>query len=115
MAVDNNNAIVVAGHSGNDFAVARYNPNGSVDVSFGTDGKVTTDFGDNSSDRAVSLAIQADNKIVLARLPNLNYETNSRDIALARYAASGGPTVVEGSVFSLTDIGTFTDPGFEIR
>ena len=41
--------IVVAGYSSNganyDFALARYNTNGSLDTSFDTDGIVTTDIG----------------------------------------------------------------------
>ena len=34
-----------ARHGGFDFALARYNPNGSLDTSFSGDGKQTTDFG----------------------------------------------------------------------
>ena len=30
-----------------DFALARYNTNGSLDATFGTGGKVTTDFAGN--------------------------------------------------------------------
>ena len=37
--------IVVVGMAGGDFAVARYNADGSLDTSFDSDGKVTTDFG----------------------------------------------------------------------
>ena len=33
------------GGDGDDFALARYNPNGSLDTSFSGDGKQTTDFG----------------------------------------------------------------------
>jgi hypothetical protein len=33
-----------AGTNYNDFAVARYNTNGSLDTDFGTEGKVKTDF-----------------------------------------------------------------------
>jgi uncharacterized delta-60 repeat protein len=32
-------------HPNGDFALARYNPNGSLDTSFSGDGKQTTDFG----------------------------------------------------------------------
>ena len=45
-----------------DFALARYNPNGSLDTSFSGDGKQTTDFGDG--DVANGVAIQGDGKIV---------------------------------------------------
>ena len=52
-----------------DFALARYNPNGSLDTSFSGDGKQTTDFG--GFDQAKAVAIQGDGKIVavLGRSP----------------------------------------------
>ena len=42
-----------------DFAVARYEPDGSLDAAFGTGGKVTTDIGTNSIDdgRAVASGV----------------------------------------------------------
>ncbi|MFC5662086.1 calcium-binding protein [Kitasatospora misakiensis] len=57
--------IVVAGYAGatDDFALARYNPDGSLDSGFGTGGKVTTDF-NGGSDAAHGLALQSDGKIV---------------------------------------------------
>ena len=49
VAVQSDGKIVVAGSSSNgsndDFAVARYNTNGTLDTSFDGDGKVTTAFG----------------------------------------------------------------------
>ena len=48
---------------GADFALARYNPNGSLDTSFAGDGKLTTDFGGAPS-APTAVAIQADGKIV---------------------------------------------------
>ena len=45
-----------------DFALARYNPNGSLDTSFSGDGKQTTDFG--GGDGANGVALQGDGKIV---------------------------------------------------
>ena len=63
--------IVVAGYgsgSNYDFALVRYNTDGSLDASFGNTGKVTTDFIMSSQDFANSVAIQADGKIVAAGL-----------------------------------------------
>ena len=68
-----------------DFALARYNPNGTLDTTFGTGGKVTTDFGGVSAN-AYSIAIQADGKIVLA---GDAYIDPDFDIALARYNPNG--------------------------
>lgn len=61
--------IIAAGHSNNgtdnDFALVRYNANGSLDKTFGTNGKLTTNFGFlNESINSVSL--QADGKILVA-------------------------------------------------
>ena len=47
-----------------DFAVARYNTDGSLDTTFGIGGRVTTDL--SGWDRAYALAIQSDGKIVVA-------------------------------------------------
>src|SRR5687768_15313496 len=47
-----------------DFGLARYNDDGSLDNTFGTNGIVTTDFG--SQERATSLAVQPDGKIIVA-------------------------------------------------
>src|SRR5262245_60820528 len=53
------------GGSGTNFAVARYNANGTLDTSFSGDGKTATDF-DGGSDEATGVAIQANGKIVVA-------------------------------------------------
>lgn len=85
--------IVVVGTPYTDFAVARYNPDGSLDSdtdvtpgsSFDNDGKVTTDFG--SAEQAFSVALQADGKIVAAG--ELAYVARGQDFALARYNTDG--------------------------
>jgi uncharacterized delta-60 repeat protein len=68
IALQADNKIVVAGQSSNganpDFAVARFNTNGTPDGSFGTGGKLTTSFFD-AGDKAESVVIQPDGKIVL--------------------------------------------------
>src|SRR6476620_6690601 len=69
VAIQPNGKIVVAGSFRNsandeDFAVVRYNSNGSLDNSFSGDGKAGVDFG--AGDYAYAVAIQADGKIVVA-------------------------------------------------
>jgi uncharacterized delta-60 repeat protein len=60
--------VVVAGSSsdatGSDMAVARYNSDGTLDLSFDGDGMALVDFGSEASARAV--ALQPDGKVVLA-------------------------------------------------
>ncbi len=64
--------------------LARFNPDGSVDTSFGQNGYVTNFFGAGGSANAV--AIQADGKIVIGGLADNN---GNGDFALARYTTNG--------------------------
>ena len=87
VAIQPDGKIVVAGfsHQGNDdFAVARYNIDGSLDNSFDSDGKVTTPIG--SDDYAYGVAIQPDGKIVVSGRAKIN---NQRDYAVVRYNSDG--------------------------
>jgi len=53
--------------SGSDFFLARYNPDGSLDAGFGTDGLVVTSVGTSGSQiGAAAVAIQPDGKILAA-------------------------------------------------
>jgi uncharacterized delta-60 repeat protein len=63
-----------------DFALARYNTDGSLDTSFGVGGKVTTDFS-GFGDEVFGAALQGDGKIVVAGTAT---SINS-DFAVARY------------------------------
>src|SRR5207237_218370 len=70
-----------------DFAMVRYNSDGSLDSHFGNGGKVFTDFA-GRDDSASSIAIQANGKIVVAGGAGLDappYEV----FALARYTSDG--------------------------
>ena len=58
-------AVGRAGGSGGRFALARYNVDGTLDVTFGRGGKVTTNFS-RGDDSAFGVALQADGKIVAA-------------------------------------------------
>jgi len=90
-AIQGDGKIVAAGDTGGrgdnpaDFALARYNPDGSLDASFGTGGKVTTDFA-GGQDIANAVAVQPDGKIIAAGSVNV---INAGDFALARYNADG--------------------------
>ncbi len=90
LTIQSDGKIVVAGFAGvagnTDFALARYNPNGSLDTTFSGDGKLTTDFFGNN-DEANALAIQSDGKIVAAG--SANNATSSNNFALARYLSDG--------------------------
>lgn len=67
-----------------DFAVARYNFDGSLDSTFDVDGKVTTDFG--ASEAACAISIGAKGVIVVAGGRGVG---SASDFALARYSSDG--------------------------
>jgi uncharacterized delta-60 repeat protein len=64
LAIQGNGKIVAAGWAtpaSEDFGLARYNTDGSLDNTFDGDGLLTTDFiTDGTGDRARAVAIQAD-------------------------------------------------------
>ena len=84
-----------------DFALFRYNSDGTLDASFNTSGKVTTDLG--ADDRAFSLALQPDGKILAA-----GSSWGSKPFfALARYNVNGSlDTTFNASGKVITDYGT---------
>jgi uncharacterized delta-60 repeat protein len=91
VAIQPDGKIVAAGDAGllsgnSRFAVARYNSDGTLDTTFGGDGKVTTEV-TARDDPVAGLAIQADGKIVLSGGAGAN-GSNPR-IALARYNPDG--------------------------
>lgn len=72
LAFQSDGKIIAAGASGtrgifyaSDFALVRYNADGSLDESFGAGGKVMTDFFDYE-DYINAVALQTDSKIVVA-------------------------------------------------
>ncbi len=111
-ALQTNGQIVVAGwtsgtpSSPSQFEVGRYNPDGSVDSTFGSGGFVTTASG--SSGGGYGVVIQSDGKIVVAGYGTI---AGKEDFMLARYlpsdpeigsfTASPNP-VVSGSSTTLT-------------
>ncbi len=86
--------IVAAGHTGfnfeSDFALVRYNADGSLDTTFGTGGKVTTNFYGNSDDGGTDIVRQTDGRLVVAGGTNTNFTNPGQyNFALARYNTDG--------------------------
>lgn len=81
--------IVFGGTVGNfttaDFALARYNPNGSLDSSFGVNGLVKTAVS-STGENATELAIQSDGSILLAGYATVS---GGNDFAVVRYRPDG--------------------------
>ena len=70
---------------GNDFAVLRLNPDGSVDNTFGKNGIATVDF--NNSATATKVAVQPDGRILVVGSAEMG--ASKLDFALARLNADG--------------------------
>jgi uncharacterized delta-60 repeat protein len=81
IVVQSDGRIVVVGGDDEGFVLARYLSDGSLDSSFGGDGKVRTDLVDGN---ATSVALQADGRIVVAGFQNDRF-------AVARYTSQGAP------------------------
>ncbi len=84
------------------FALARYTATGALDSTFGTGGKVTTDFTGN--EQIDSLALTSDGKVVAVgssfSFPNIGFD-------LARYNTDGTPdTSLNGAGTLAHDLGT---------
>jgi uncharacterized delta-60 repeat protein len=78
---------VNAGTGATDFAMARYNANGSLDTPFGNGGLVRTDFA-GTLDGAHSMVLMPNAKIILAGAV-WNDAASSGDFALIGYNANG--------------------------
>ena len=97
IAVQKDGKIVAVGKLNDDFAVARLNPNGTLDLPFGGNNAVNrgialADFGGDRGDAALAVAIQADGKIVVAGHMDDTSNTTLADVGgfvVARYNADG--------------------------
>ena len=115
IAIQADGKIVAAGNTNpgstaSDFALARYNGDGSLDPSFGSRGKVITDFA-GQEDFVGALALQPDGKIVLAGdVTTLSSASRDEDgVGLARYNKDGsldasfgidGKVITEGDMLT---------------
>jgi uncharacterized delta-60 repeat protein len=84
------------------FALLRYNPDGSLDTTFGNAGLVTTNVGPDD-DQAYRLALQSDGKIVTAGRKGIFFypgDQRKGNVALARYNPDGSldPTFGNGGI-----------------
>lgn len=116
IVVQSDGKILVAGSSYDgkswDFAVARYNADGSLDTGFSDDGMLTTDiataqgFGGSqksSHDYAADMKVSATGKIYVAGSASAG---SGYDFALARYAADGTLEGVVTTDFGSNDYGS---------
>jgi uncharacterized delta-60 repeat protein len=94
VVIQSDGKILAAGHSGvhvstQRFALARFNTDGTNDISFGTGGRVVTQLTPNSTrDAAHALAVRSDGKIIAAGQCS---ENGSHNWAIARYLSQWHP------------------------
>ena len=110
VAIQTDGKIVAAGyhHNGSnfDFAIIRYNSNGTFDPTFNSNGVVLTNVG-SGNDYIYSLAIQPDGKIVVAGTASNGTDL---DFALARYNTNGSLDNTFGTAgITITDFGSGND------
>jgi len=122
LAIQTDGKIVVAGDSlaaaGNwitaDFAILRYNPDGSLDTSFGGTGKIIIPDSD-SVDNARSVAIQPNGKIVVAGDSSNIGTVEGSDFALVRLNPNGSlDTSFNGTGTVITSVGNAWDTACSI-
>ena len=111
VTIQSDQKILVGGRSWNgvdfDFALVRYETDGSLDTSFGINGIVTTSFSSGSNDGAFAIALQSDGKILLA---GFTASGGDEDFALARYDTDGSLDLgFDGDGLVTTDIAGFFD------
>jgi uncharacterized delta-60 repeat protein len=95
VAIQTDGKIVAVGHTDPKLALARYNPDGTLDTTFDGNGKATLAFPPLDHASAAGVALQADGKIVVAgeawceELFLTCNEEESADFAVARFEADG--------------------------
>ena len=98
-----------AGAKLGDFFVPRFTSSGVLDPTFGSGGKVITDFSTSTNftdDSAVAITVQPDGRIVLAGTTGNEFAS---DAALARYEPDGTPDTtfgLDGTGRVISDFGT---------
>jgi uncharacterized delta-60 repeat protein len=118
LAIQDDGKLVVVGvanssATGDDFAVVRYNTDGTLDSTFGGDGKVTTNLNPHSSrhDRAEDVDIQDDGKIVVVGM-HTEDPCCFGEWGIVRYRADGTPDITfDSDGIKTIDIGSNNDRG----
>jgi uncharacterized delta-60 repeat protein len=115
LAIQSDGKLVAAGTSSNganiDFALARYNPDGTLDNSFGNGGKIILPIG-NNADIVRAVALQSNGKIVVSGYSNNGV---NNDIALARFEINGSPdNSFNGNGKIVIPIGSGNDEAYSI-
>lgn len=108
-----------------DFMVARYNTDGTLDTTFGQEGKTTTDF-EGKDDVVTAMVLRPDDSILVVGYSSTADSMRRSVIALAQFEANGAPdfsfqedgkatyNLPAGDDVSITDIALQSDGAFLI-
>jgi uncharacterized delta-60 repeat protein len=95
IAIQPDGRILAAGRSNGDFALARYNTNGTLDQAFGTNGVVLSDFAgfaETAIDEAGKVFLNADGRIMVAgtaMVTPVGMDTRQGRLIIVRYEPDG--------------------------
>ncbi|MBK8822894.1 MAG: cadherin domain-containing protein [Anaerolineales bacterium] len=99
LVIQSDGKIIIEGKTSglysSDFLLVRYNRDGSLDTTFGANGKVITDFG-SSDDTATGIALQPDNKVIIVG-------TSGENAIMARYEAGTSSVTQTSDTFKSAD------------
>jgi uncharacterized delta-60 repeat protein len=115
LAIQPDGKILLGGYcsngSNNDFCIARFKSDGTLDKTFGSSGKVIQPIG-SSDDYGYSLAIQPDGKILLG---GFCYNGRNNDFCIARFNSNGTlDTTFGSSGIVIQPIGSSGDNGYSL-
>ncbi len=94
VAIDGSDNIYIAGSAANapggvtDYALVSLNANGELNSSFGTNGKLTTDFA-SLTDEAFGIALQGDGKIIAVGNAQMGELFSQIEFGIVRYNTDG--------------------------
>ena len=119
LAVQSNGQIVLGDETtatdgtGEAFAVVRYNANGSIDTTFGTDGVASTAFADSDVQGPSSILVQPNGDILVAGEALLDTYHAPAEAAMARFTTNGTIDTTFGTDGQVTNLneGNFSAVG----
>ena len=111
--IQSDGKILIAGYAiynNGNFAIARFDVNGVIDTTFGTDGGVSTDIGGYTSEKIKAISIQSDGKIIAGGIVDLHPGNGDENFVIARYNTNGSLDTNFGTDgFAITSFGTDRD------
>ncbi|MFT3904781.1 MAG: Calx-beta domain-containing protein [Steroidobacteraceae bacterium] len=112
MALQQDGRILLVG----GLTLVRFNPDGSLDTGFGTDGQVKVPFNGGAFDGAEDVAVQSDGKIVVVGVTDPGGQVGKDDFAIARFNADGSSDTAFGAGGMVTtDFHGRTDTARRVR